>query len=189
MTISSIDLCSRALLKIGANPISSLDDGTTEARVCGSLYPFVRDGLLTCHSWNFATHQENLPRLAIHPVADFSHAYSLPANCLRVLSAGPAGSGHGLTYRIRQNLLVTDSDTVIVTFISRPPESAFPPFFNTALVAKLAAEFSIPLTDSTSRWQSLNDVFESELARAKLADTLEDSPNVIEDFSLIEGRV
>lgn len=57
MALSSIALCSRALLKLGASTIASFDEGTAEAEVSANLYPPVRDALLSAHPWNFATGQ------------------------------------------------------------------------------------------------------------------------------------
>ena len=39
MALSSIELCSSALIKLGADGISSFEDGTAEARVAARLYP------------------------------------------------------------------------------------------------------------------------------------------------------
>lgn len=57
-----------------------------------------------------------------------------------------------------------------------------------ALIAQLAAEFCIPLTDSTSRWEILQKLADAQLRRAKLIDAQEDTPPAVEDFSLLEGR-
>ncbi len=38
MALTSIALCSRALLKIGAGTIASFDEGTAEAEVAANLY-------------------------------------------------------------------------------------------------------------------------------------------------------
>ena len=45
MSITAIDLCSRAVLLIGANAIQSFEDGTRESNVCSSIYELVRDTL------------------------------------------------------------------------------------------------------------------------------------------------
>ena len=47
MAMTAIDLCSRALLKVGAHSIASFDEGTAEAEVAASLYPTVRDEVLS----------------------------------------------------------------------------------------------------------------------------------------------
>jgi hypothetical protein len=188
MALNKIDLCSRALLKIGANSIASFDEGSTEAEVAASLFPIVRDAMLSLHLWNFATTRSSLARLLEKPIADFAHAFQLPGDCLRVISAGTQGRGRGLEYRISGRQLYADTESVLLTYVFRPDEDDFPPFFNIALIARLAAEFCIPLTDSTSRWESLTKLAEIELKRAKLIDSQEDSPPRFEDFSLIEER-
>ena len=100
MALTALALCSRALIKIGAQPIASLDEGTAEAEVAANLYPATRDAMLSLHPWSFATGQESLPRLAAVPTADFQYAFQLPAGFLRVLSAGSPGASQGLRYRI-----------------------------------------------------------------------------------------
>jgi hypothetical protein len=188
MALTAIALCSRALLKIGATGIASFEEGTAEAEVAANLYPSLRDALLSSHPWNFATAQSRLPRLAAVPLADFAHAFQLPPGFLRALSAGHGGSGRGLRYRIHERRLHCDADTVTLTYVFRPDEEAFPAFFDQALIMRLAAEFCLPLTESTSRAELLHKLAEDEIRRARLIDAQEDSPAAIEDFSLIEVR-
>lgn len=188
MALSAIALCSRALLKIGAATIASFDEGTAESEVAVNLYPSVRDALVSSHPWNFATGQASLPRLAAQPVADFAHAYQLPADFLRALSAGIGGSGFGLPYRIAESRLHTDAESVVLTYVFRPDELSFPPFFDQALIARLAAEFCIPLTESTTRAEMLYRLAEDEFRRAKLIDGQQDTPSAITSFPLVEVR-
>lgn len=188
MALSAIALCARALLKIGAATIASFDEGSAEAEVAANLYPPVRDALLSAHPWNFATGQVTLPRLAALPVADYAYAYQLPADFLRALSAGIGGRGFGIPYRIAESRLHTDADEVVLTYVFRPDELTFPPFFAQALIARLAAEFCIPLTESSARAELLYKLAEDEFRRAKLADGQQDTPQAITDFPLIEVR-
>lgn len=188
MALSSIALASRALLKIGAQPISGFDEGTAESLVAAALYPSTRDALLSAHPWSFATAQRRLPRLAAAPAADYDHAHHLPGDFLRALSAGAAGAGRGLEYRIAERRLHSDSPEVVLTYIFRPAESEFPPFFDQTLIARLAAEFCIPLTESTSRAEALARLAEEAFRQARLIDSQQDSPPRFEDFSLIGVR-
>ncbi len=188
MALSPIALCSRALLKLGASSIASFDEGTAEAEIAGNLYEGVRDALLSAHSWNFATGQVSLARLAVDPVADYAYAFQLPADFLRALSLGHGGAGRGVPYRIAERRLHTDSPDVVLSYIFRPEESEFPPFFAQMLATRLAAEFCIPLTESTSRADSLLKTAEAELRRARNIDAQQDTPGRIEDFTLIGAR-
>jgi hypothetical protein len=188
MPLSQIDICSKSLLKIGANSISSFDEGTIEAEIAAKFYPIIRDALLSLHPWNFATFQTNLGRLTRAPLADFSVSFQMPMDCLRVLAAGSAPRGRGLTYRIAGTQLHCDSDDVVLTYVRRASEADFPPYFTLALVAFLAAEFCIPLTDSTSRWEGLRSLADAEIRRAKLIDAQEEPAPHFEDFLLVEER-
>jgi hypothetical protein len=188
MALTALELCSRALLRLGAPAIASFTEGTAEAEVAAGLYPGVRDALLASHPWSFATAQAALPRLAGAPAADHAHAFQLPTAFLRVLSAGAPGSGRGLRYRLLEDRLHTDAPQVTLTYIFRPNEGGFPPFFASALVARLSAEFCIPLTESTSRAQMLFAQAESELRAARRADSQQATAHALEHFPLIQVR-
>ncbi len=188
MALSEIALCARALIKLGAKPIAGFDDGTAEAEVAGALYGPVRDGLLSAHPWGFATQQTSLAQLADPPTADYAHAFALPADFLRALSAGQGARGRGLAYRIAGGRLHCNAPTVVLTYLGRPAEPDFPPFLDLALIARLAAEFCLPLTESGSRADLLARVAEDELRRARTIDSQQDTPQRLEDFTLIEVR-
>lgn len=188
MALSALALCSRALIKIGAATIASFDEGTAEAEVAANLYPSVRDALLSAYPWSFATAQASLPRLAAAPMADYAHAFQLPPDFLRALSAGRGGQGRGVPYRIAENRLHADPTEIVLTYIFRPPEQSFPPFFDGALIARLAAEFVIPLTENTARAELMFKLAEAEFRAARLTDSQQDTPLAVQDFSLIGAR-
>lgn len=188
MALSDIALSSRALIKIGAAPITSFSDGTAESEIAGALYDPARDALLSSYGWSFATAQVSLAKLQTNPAADYSYAFQLPTDFLRALSAGSLSKGRGLNYRIHKNELHTDSDNVVLTYVYLPDESQFPPYFDQALIARLAAEFTIPVTESTSRADSMFRLADREYERARQIDAQQDTPNSIEDFTLVDVR-
>ncbi|WP_158046930.1 hypothetical protein [Skermanella pratensis] len=188
MALTPIGLCSRALIKIGAASITGFTDGTAEAEVADALYGSTRDALLSANAWSFATVQATLARLAEAPLGDHGFAHALPVDFLRALSAGTPGRGRGIGYRIVGTTLQSDSDQVTLTYVSRPAEAAFPPFFDQALIARLAAEFCLPLTENTSRAEALARLAEAEFRRARLIDVQQDSQPGFEDFTLVEAR-
>jgi len=188
MALSDTALCSRALIRIGAAPITSFDDGTAESEIAGALFAPVRDALLSAYGWSFATGQVALNKLGTPPVADYENAFGLPNDFLRALSAGSGGRGRGLNYRIARGSLHTNADEVLLTYIFRPEEEEFPPYFDAVVIARLAAEFTIPITENTSRAEAMFKLAELEYARARQIDAQQDSPARIEDFSLINAR-
>ena len=189
MSHTDINICSKALLKLGADGITSFADGSAEAEVASNLYPLVRDSLLSSYPWSFALAQKNLSRLAEVPLADYSYAYQLPNDFLRVVSAGIGAKGRGLEYRIHENRLHTNLTEVNLTYIFRPHESTFPAFFVEALITKLASEMCIHLTESTSRAEYFAKQCEAETTKARLIDSQQSTPKKFEDFTLIGARI
>lgn len=189
MAYSAVGLCARALLKIGANPITSFQDGTAEAELAAALYAPTRDALLAAHGWSFATRQVALARRAGPPAADFAHAFALPDDFLRALSLGGGGKGRGLSYRIQGRDLLADGCDVTLTYVARVAEGLFPAFFDAALMARLAAEFCVPLTENSSRAETMQKLAEAEFRRARLTDASQDSQDGFTDFTLIEARL
>ncbi len=188
MTYTKIDICSRALVKLGAGAIASFNEVTAEAKACIQLYEPTLESLLSSYPWRFALEKKTLSRLNMKPVADYAYAYQLPNDCVRVLSAGNGVKSSGLGYKIVQNTLHTNAPQVILSYIAKPDESAFPPFFANALIARLAAELCLPLTESTSRTDYMYKRAEEELKAAKLTDSQQDVAPCFQDFSLIEVR-
>lgn len=188
MATTALSLCSQALVKIGANGIVSFNENTAEAEVASYLYSSVRDALLSSYPWRFATTQSQLVRFATTPQTDYQYSFALPKDFLRALSLGTVYKGYGTDYRICENELQTNQKDVILTYIFRPQEEMFPAFFAEALVSKLAAEFCLPLTESTSRAEYLNKRAQTDISSARLIDAQQAMPKVIDDFSLIGVR-
>lgn len=188
MALTDIGLCARALIKIGANPITSFDDGTVESDIAGALYGPVRDTVLSSYPWSFAVKQAPLNQLQQAPVADYAYAYQLPNDVLRVISIGEASRGRGAHYRIAADSIHTDITNASMTYIFRPEEETFPPFFDDVLITRLAAEFCLPVTEQITRANSLFSHAENTFKAAKQIDGQQESPNRIESFSLIDAR-
>ncbi|MFA5592583.1 MAG: hypothetical protein WC989_04635 [Micavibrio sp.] len=188
MALNDVGLCSRALIRLGAAPITSFDDGTAESAIAGALFAPVRDALLSAYGWSFASGQAALPVLAAAPLADYQNAFALPGDFLRAISAGQGVRGRGLRYRIARGALHTDAESVVLSYIFRPEEEEFPPYFDMAIIARLAAEFCIPVTENTSRADALYRIADLEFARARQIDAQQDTPNRIENFNLIDIR-
>jgi hypothetical protein len=89
---------------------------------------------------------------------------------------------------VTRGTIQTAAEEVILTYIFRPEEEEFPPYFDMALIARLAAEFCLPLTENSARAESLARLAEAEFAKARQIDAQQDTPNRIEDFSLISAR-
>ncbi len=189
MALSDIALSSRALIKLGAAPISSFNDGTAQSEIAGALFAPVRDTLLSSYNWSFATGQIELTQLSESPIADFNYSYALPNDFIKAISAGSNGKGRGTNYRIARGALHSNADNIMLTYIFRPAEEEFPAYFDSALISKLSAEFCIPITESTSRAEAFYRMAEQEFAKARQIDAQQDTPTGIEEFILTDIRL
>ena len=188
--MNKFELCSQALVALGAMPIASFEEGSAESTVAGTRYSSVRDGLLSSNPWSFARGQLTLAKLAGSPTADFRYAYQLPSDFLRALSVGSAAarSGRGVEYRISEKRLSTDTNGVVLTYLFRPDETVFPAYFAEVLIAKLAAEFSLPLTENTARTEALARLAEAAVQRARTIDAQQQTPLRLRMDGLIRVR-
>jgi hypothetical protein len=188
MTLTDVEICSVALVKIGANAISSFDDETVEADVGRHLYEITLRALITAHPWHFSLFETVLQKVDEPSQAGYSHVFALPADVLRVISAGASSRGRGLEFRVAGDRLYANSTDVVLNHQRRPATATFPAFFVQVLVAKLAAEFCLPLTEGTSRAEALQRLAAAELKIARLIDSQQDTPRAVEDFTLIAAR-
>ena len=80
---SEVSICNRAMALLGANTITSLSDGSTEANVCNAVYADARDAVLRSYPWSCAIKRATLAQLSSDPVWGFDKAYSLPKKILK----------------------------------------------------------------------------------------------------------
>jgi hypothetical protein len=63
MASNDYDIVNLALVRLGANRITSLSDGSVNANEANAIYSLIRDEILRDHPWNFATRYEYLEEL------------------------------------------------------------------------------------------------------------------------------
>jgi len=82
---STVDICNGALNQLGATTILSLTEDSKNARLCNSRFTQVRDAVFRSHPWNCLQKRVELAADTTAPAWGFSYAYTLPADCLRLL--------------------------------------------------------------------------------------------------------
>lgn len=185
---TSIDNCSQALVRIGAAPIAALNDGTPEGNLAGALYQSVRDALLSSYPWSFAVKHQLLNTPTTAPTTEYTTAFALPADCLRLIGLGTQERPRGIDYRIRNGVIHTNATSAYLTYICRQAENVTPPYFNAALVMRLSAEFCIPLSEDEARAETLYKLADNELKKARQVDAQQNPPSRINANTLIDAR-
>ncbi|MBC6444290.1 MAG: hypothetical protein GDA50_02495 [Alphaproteobacteria bacterium GM202ARS2] len=184
----SVELCARAFAKIGQTSFERFADGSLEGDLAAKLYGGCRDRVLSVHPWNFALKRARLVHVDDFAEGDYAYGYALPSDFLRAVSVGYGDAVRGVVYRLLGDVLECDAEMVSMLYGARVEEARFPPFFQEALVAHLAAEFCLPLTENSSRSEVLARRAQQFLQQARLIDAQQDTPLAFDGFSLLEGR-
>ena len=171
MAITSIDLCSKALLLVGANAIQSFDDGSRESDVCSSIYELVRDTLFANRLWGFTIEQRNLARVNETPLRDWKYSYALPTEILRIRKVS-----NSKDFEIVRGRLYSNSPTLSVDCQVAVGANEMPPYFQAALISELASKLSVSLLGDTSKYNLFAAMAQRDLINARIADN-QNRPN------------
>lgn len=186
MASSAVEICNEALALVGAAPITSLSQQTTEARLLNQLYTPTRDQLLTSHPWNFATKRVALSADPTPPAFGFAYRFALPSDCLRVLGVDLYSDDQ---WKIENGYLLCDSSAVSIKYISKiTTEATFSINFCEALAYKLASKIAYPLVQSSTLAKSLFDLYVTHLRDARSMDAQEGGIEQVEANEWIDSR-
>lgn len=149
---SWVELCNRALARLGKERISSLTTGDELTNYCNIFLGEAIEGILSVHSWNGAKKRIQLAELAITPEYRFAHAYALPVDFVNLCSASIDDS----EYWIEGSEFLTDEAEVWITYVARPSDpTILPGYLKLAITTKLAFLLTTPLTSSESLAQRI----------------------------------
>jgi hypothetical protein len=190
---SVVEVCNRALQKLGASRITDLTDNSKAARACATAYEPVRDAALRRHVWNFSVKRAQLAASTVAPMFGPANAYPLPADWLRLL---PPKTEDGCVietdWQIENGTVVTnDGAPLNVRYVARVTDpNAFDVLFREALACYLAVEMCEELTQSGTKKQQLRDELRDLLAEAKRTNAIEkNNPAEAVDDPWIRARL
>ncbi len=172
MAVTDVDICARALVMIGAQPITSFSDGTTEAIVAKNLYEDTVRDLLTRHRWRFTSGQAQLSRRIDVPLDSWDAAYQLPANLLVLHDL--TVNGYNVVYDRYQNLAYCNADTadvVVANYTFRAEEDLWPPYFISLVEVYLASLFAYAVANQIQTADYLDKKALRQLALARNIDS------------------
>lgn len=197
---SQVEICNRALTKLGAARITSLDDANKSARAMAALWDTVRRAELRVRNWSFALRRALLPALSAAPAWGFARAFQLPADFLRLVQVNDVFVAPGLAdyrsgddspYAIEGMSLSTDFGAPLkLRYIADVTDTAaFDALFVEALAAKLAYEAAYDINQSNQGREAAAQDYKQALLNASRANAVERPPQGFPDDSWMLGRL
>lgn len=186
---TAIDICSRALILIGAEPITSFDDGNNEALIASNMYEDVARAALVNSRWRFATNQAVLNRLTADPTGRFDAAYQLPTGWL--MTHAITINDTPIEYQTYGNKIYCNADaasSVILDYTYRADEADWPSYFTIAVQYELASIFAIGLARDATLSRLMADQAMIHITRARSLDSQQQTTRKLNTSRFITNR-
>lgn len=197
MAINVTKICNMAILHVGGNKISSINDDSVEARICEVHYEQSRDKVLEDKDWTFATTRAEIAQNAVDPVFGYQSSFTLPSDCIRVIEAWDSADdmlfrdrSNPLEWEKEENNISADSQgSLFIRYIKRiETASRFSAGFVDALSLHLAFKLAVPIAQSRSLQTDMMNLYLRSVKDAANADGMQGRSKRIRSSRLVNVR-
>ena len=179
---SIVGICNGALNQLGATTILSLTEDSKNARLCNSRFTQVRDALFRTHPWNCLQKRIQIAADSTAPAWGFSFAYTLPADCLRLLRILDYDSN----YKVEGRKILSNTSTMKILYISRVTDpNEYDELLRETLSAALSADIAFAVTSNNTTATNMYNLFQDKLKDARFVDSTE-GQNVDQDLGMTD---
>jgi len=190
---SVVDMCNSALNLLGASTISALTDDSKNARLCNQRYESVRNRVFRSHAWNCLHKRVQLAQNSTAPVVEYSNAYALPSDCLRVLKVhnGTTDSiKSAIDYKLEGKNVVTDEGTIFLIYIALVTDpNEYDSYLQESISHQLAADLCYAITNNATLANNYMARADERLREARFIDASENSLGTIESNEFTDARL
>ena len=190
---SAVDIANSALNLLGASTISAFTDDSKNARLINQRYEPVRNRVFRSHAWNCLHKRVQLAQNSTAPVVEYSHAYALPSDCLRVLKIhnGTTDSiASSIDYKLEGRNIVTDEGTVFIIYIALDTDpNNYDTYLQESISHQLAADLAYAVTNNATLADKYMTRADERLREARFVDATENSLGTIESSEFTDARL
>ena len=177
---STVDICNGALNQLGATTILSLTEDSKNARLCNSRFTQVRDAVFRSHPWNCLQKRVELAADTTAPAWGFSYAYTLPADCLRLLRILDYDSN----YKVEGRKILSNTSSMKILYIGRITDpNEYDELLRETLSAALGADIAFAVTSNNQTATNMYNLFQDKLKDARFVDSTE-GQNIDQDLGM-----
>jgi hypothetical protein len=177
---STVDICNGALNQLGATTILSLTEDSKNARLCNSRFTQVRDAVFRSHPWNCLQKRVELAADTTAPAWGFSYAYTLPADCLRLLRILDYDSN----YKVEGRKILSNTSSMKILYIGRITDpNEYDESLRETLSAALGADIAFAVTSNNQTATNMYNLFQDKLKDARFIDSTE-GQNLDQDLGM-----
>jgi hypothetical protein len=167
---SVVEICNSALNQLGASTILSLTENSKNGRLCNARYETVKDSVLRAHPWNAAIKRQALAADTATPAWGFAKQYTLPSDCLRVLTI----QNYQSNYKIEGRKILTNDDNVKLVYVARITDpNEMDVLLRETISAALASDIAYAVTANATLQQRMAEKYQLKLSEARHADASE----------------
>ena len=177
---SQVEICNLALAKLGHMQfITSMGEASKAANLLNIFYNPGRDSLIREFLWKFARKRVQLAPLSASPLFDGGSYFQIPTDCLRVVSPGDTYRQQYGRWFVEGDKIVADTSSLNLVYLQRIEDpNLFDPVFVQAFAAKLAYELAMPLAQSQSLKDQMNNEYKSMIVKAAFVGATEQDSDV-----------
>jgi hypothetical protein len=190
---SAVDIANSALNLLGASTISAFTDDSKNARLINQRYEPVRNRVFRSHAWNCLHKRVQLAQNSTAPVVEYTYAYALPSDCLRVLKIhnGTTDSiASNIDYKLEGRNIVTDEGTVFIIYIALDTDpNNYDTYLQESIAHQLAADLAYAVTNNATLADKYMTRADERLREARFIDATENSLGTIESSEFVDARL
>ena len=181
---SALAVCNNAVLNLGGKTFAAFDVQAPEAILCTNFWTAALDAVLRLHPWNFAVKRATLAPDVAAPEYEWTAAFTLPADYLRLLEV------YGLNeYKVENGKILCDETALSIRYIYRnSTTTAWDKTFVEAMTLYMTWKLAYPLTKSQAVRDTQWKYFTEFLRTAKNIDAQEEPQDTVGDFPFLNAR-
>lgn len=179
--ITETSICNGGLIKLGADPISSLSEDVKNARLCNARYEFLRNEVLESHPWVFATKIAELASVVWTSNNEWQYKFALPTDYLQM----QRGEDWKQDFEVFDGYLYANESPIKIKYTAEiTAASRFSTVFAECLSWRIAAELAYAITNSNTVAEQMMKAYMLALKEARYADAHKRSPEgpVVDSF-------